>query len=111
LIDLLGVRLNGPRAAQLELAINLVVSDRNDDTWSLGVRHGTVHARHARRNPQATVEIRATLGAFSEFSSGSSSLADLLAGDAFEVTGDTALFEAFADCLETFEFGFEIVLP
>jgi len=111
LIDLMGVRLNGPRAAPLDLEINLVISDRDDDAWSFGVRHGVIHARHGERNAEATVEIRATLAAFSEFSSGSKPFEELLASDAFQATGDVGVLGTFVDCLDDFEFGFEIVLP
>jgi alkyl sulfatase BDS1-like metallo-beta-lactamase superfamily hydrolase len=111
LIDLIGVRLNGPRAAQLDLEINLVVSDRDDDAWSFGVRHGVVHARHAEGNSQATVHISSTIAAFSEFASGSKSLEELLASEDFRVTGDVTSLNTLVDSLDVFEFGFEIVLP
>jgi alkyl sulfatase BDS1-like metallo-beta-lactamase superfamily hydrolase len=113
LLDLIGVRLNGPRAVQLglELEINLVVSDRDEGTWSFGVRHGVVHARHAERNPQAVLEIRSTIAAFSEFCSGSKSLEELLESESLRVVGDPSPLHALADCLDVFEFGFEIVLP
>jgi alkyl sulfatase BDS1-like metallo-beta-lactamase superfamily hydrolase len=111
LIDLIGVRLNGPRAAQLDLEINLVVSDRDDDAWSFGVRQGVVHARHAEGNSQATVHISSTIAAFSEFASGSKSLEELLASEDFRVTGDVTSLNTLVDSLDVFEFGFEIVLP
>jgi len=111
LFDLLGVRINGPRAAQLDMEGTLVVSDRDRDTWSFGVHHGVLHARHGERSSKATIEIVATLVAFSEFASGSKSLDELLVEESFRASGDLASLRNLADCLDVFEFGFEIVLP
>jgi alkyl sulfatase BDS1-like metallo-beta-lactamase superfamily hydrolase len=110
LIDLLGVRLNGPRAALLEFDVNLVISDR-DDAWTFGVRHGALHARRGETNPRATVEVHSSMESFSEFCAGSSTLDELLGRDAFRVTGDVESLERFVEHLDTFDFGFEIVLP
>ena len=111
LIDLLGVRLNGPRAAHLNLDVNVVISDRDDDLWTFGARHGVIHARHGSRSAHATVEIVTTIDSFSAFASGSSGWEELMAGEHFHATGEVALLEEFMECLDNFEFGFEIVLP
>jgi len=111
LLDLLGVRLNGPLAAQLDVDVNVVVSDREDDLWTFGARHGVLHARHGARSERATIDISTTIELFSAFASGSRSLPELLESEGFQVRGDAALLGRFVECLEVFEFGFEIVLP
>lgn len=111
LFDLLGVRLNGPSAVGLRFEANVLISDRGDERWTFGVRHGVLHARRGARTAQATLEIESTIESFSGFASGSKSLDELVAGEGFHVNGEMALLRQLAECLETFEFGFEIVLP
>lgn len=111
LLDLIGVRLNGPRAVALAFEADLVILDRDDETWSFGVRHGVLHARRGARTHDATISLRTTLEAFSHFAAGDVALEQLLEDSSFEVTGDRELLQRFHECLDTFEFGFEVVLP
>ena len=57
------------------------------------------------------MEIVTTIDSFSAFASGSSGWEELMAGEHFHATGEVALLEEFMECLDNFEFGFEIVLP
>jgi len=45
------------------------------------------------------------------FRHGSKNFDELIAREDFEVTGDLARLRAFAENLDVFDFGFEIVLP
>jgi alkyl sulfatase BDS1-like metallo-beta-lactamase superfamily hydrolase len=110
LLDLVGVRLNGPRAAGFELEVELVIADRGDERWNFGVRHGVVHARRDARG-SGSVGVISSLASFAVFATGSKSIDELLAREDFEVTGDVAALRALVDLLDVFEFGFEIVLP
>jgi alkyl sulfatase BDS1-like metallo-beta-lactamase superfamily hydrolase len=111
LLDLLGVRLNGPRASRLNFDVNVVIDDRDGERWSFGVRHGVLHSRRGAMTDTAHVEIVATLESFSAFASGSREIDELMTLDSFRVTGDSSLLVALVECLDVFEFGFEIVLP
>jgi alkyl sulfatase BDS1-like metallo-beta-lactamase superfamily hydrolase len=110
LLDLIGVRLNGPRAADVELEVELVIADRGDERWSFGVRHGVLHARRDAR-VAGSVGVITSIAAFAIFATGSKSFDELLAREDFEVTGDATRLRAFANLLDVFEFGFEIVVP
>jgi alkyl sulfatase BDS1-like metallo-beta-lactamase superfamily hydrolase len=110
LLDLIGVRLNGPNSSAFEIEVDLVVADRGDERWSFGVRNGVLHARRNARS-SAPVGVITSIAAFAVFASGSRSFDELIARDDFEVTGDVARLRALADLLDVFEFGFEIVLP
>jgi alkyl sulfatase BDS1-like metallo-beta-lactamase superfamily hydrolase len=111
LFDMMGVRLNGPLAGALEFDANVVIGDRGGDVWSFGLRHGVIHSRHGVRNPSAVLEISATIESFSGFASGSKSLEELANAGDFHVVGDVQLLGELVRCLDTFEFGFEIVMP
>jgi len=111
LLDLLGVRLNGPRAAQFELEANLVITDRADEKWLLGVRHGVVHARRGDRYLDPGVEIDATLPALAQLVAGAKPLGEMIAEGGLLVTRGREVLEEFLGLLDVFDFGFEIVLP
>lgn len=110
LLDLIGVRLNGPRCADFEIEVELVVADRADERWSFGVRNGVLHARRDARTP-ASVGVIASIGAFAAFATGSQGIDQLVARDDFTVTGDALRLAGLIERLDVFEFGFEIVLP
>ncbi len=110
LLDLLGVRLNGPRCVDFEIEVELVVADRRDERWSFGVRNGVLHARRGART-SATVGVISSISAFAAFAAGAKSFDELIARDDFEVTGDVASLRGLVERLDVFEFGFEIVLP
>ncbi len=67
--------------------------------------------RHRETNPRARFEIRTTIAAFLEFSSGSRSLDDLLNVDSWQIVGDIASLANFVDYQDVFEFCLEIVMP
>jgi alkyl sulfatase BDS1-like metallo-beta-lactamase superfamily hydrolase len=110
LLDLIGVRLNGPRSADFGIEVELVIVDRGDERWSFGVRHGVLHARRDARIA-ASVGVISSIAAFAVLATGSQSFDDLMSRDDFEVTGDVAALREFVEQLDVFEFGFEIVLP
>jgi alkyl sulfatase BDS1-like metallo-beta-lactamase superfamily hydrolase len=110
LLDLIGVRLNGPRSVDFEVEIELVITDRGDERWGFGVRNGVLHARHDARN-SGSVGVISSIAAFAVFATGSQSFDDLLARDDFAVTGDVVRLRELVEKLDVFEFGFEIVVP
>jgi alkyl sulfatase BDS1-like metallo-beta-lactamase superfamily hydrolase len=110
LLDLIGVRLNGPRSVDFEVEIELVITDRGDERWGFGVRNGVVHARRDARN-SGSVGVISSIAAFAVFATGSQSFDDLLARDDFAVTGNVVRLRELVEKLDVFEFGFEIVVP
>jgi alkyl sulfatase BDS1-like metallo-beta-lactamase superfamily hydrolase len=110
LLDLIGVRLNGPKSADFEIEVELVVADRGDERWSFGVRSGVLHARRDART-NASVGVIASIAAFAVFATGSRSFDELIAREDFQATGDVSRLRELVDQLDVSEFGFEIVLP
>ena len=110
LLDLIGVRLNGPRSADFELEVELVVADRGDERWSFGVRNGVLHARQGARTA-APVGVITSIRALASFATGAETFDELIARDDFAVTGDVTALRGLVERLDVFEFGFEIVLP
>ena len=110
LADLIGVRLNGLGASTLDLRIDVALTDRKE-SLGIGLRAGVIHATPKGFGPRATHQIAASHAAFAAFAGGNEDLDTLISGSDFDVTGDLELFTAFANSLEVFSFGFEIVLP
>ncbi|MDE3009180.1 MAG: MBL fold metallo-hydrolase [Acidobacteriota bacterium] len=104
LFDVLGVRLNALLAGDLEFVARVDLSSP-DETWTFGVRHGVVHAR-AGAPAAPTLRLRAALRDFAAFVGGRDPDATLEV-----VEGDATLWTRFRDALDTFAFGFELVLP
>jgi alkyl sulfatase BDS1-like metallo-beta-lactamase superfamily hydrolase len=111
LLDLIGVRLNGPRAADFRIEVNLNIVDRSGEGWTFGVRHGVLHSRNEESHPRPDAVINSSLAAFAALASGSQTLEELVAQADFSLHGDRSLLVGFLSLLDVFEFGFEIVLP
>ena len=114
LLQYLGVRLNGPRAASVSLAFTIEVTDGAPDgsaeLFAVGLRHGALHHTRGRRHHDADVTVRTTKAAL--VAAVSAGRPDLLAGtEGVEVHGRVAALEEFADLLDTFELFFPIVTP
>ncbi|MGZ6931465.1 MAG: alkyl/aryl-sulfatase [Acidimicrobiia bacterium] len=107
LVDLMGVRLDGGRAAPL--VMNLSVTDR-DERGVVGVAHGALRFTPGRHDDAATVGLAIVHLALARLASGLVTLADLDPADA-TVTGDRAALERFLATLDTFDASFPIVTP
>jgi alkyl sulfatase BDS1-like metallo-beta-lactamase superfamily hydrolase len=110
LFDLLGVRLNGPRAASLFVDVDVLVTDR-EEMWALGVSHGALHATKGRRHGVADVTVSATHSALAALAAGHGNLDALEANGTLSVQGSRDAFVAILQVLDTLAFGFEVVLP
>jgi alkyl sulfatase BDS1-like metallo-beta-lactamase superfamily hydrolase len=110
LVDLLGVRLNGPRAAGLDVRIDVAVTDEGL-THALRVRRGTVSLREGRGHDVPDVTIRASRLALASLVAANRTLSDLEGAGEVEVSGDRGALEALIGALDNFSFGFEVVLP
>jgi alkyl sulfatase BDS1-like metallo-beta-lactamase superfamily hydrolase len=111
LLDLIGVRLNGPRAANFKIEVNLNVAGASGGAWTFGVRHGVLHARGGEAHPRPDVVIDCSIASFAALASSSQTLDELLDQTEFSLHGDRALLDELLNLLDVFDFGFEIVLP
>ena len=107
--DLIGVRLNAPRAQSHSLRFHLTITDRNEQ-WTFGSRNGVLQT-HVGHRDAADATISATFEAFSLFASKAETLSELSDQTGTSIAGDSAKLELFLSLLDYFTFGFEIVLP
>lgn len=117
LLDYLGVRLDGLRAAEHRWAIDVVVSDRSE-RWRVGVERGALHATRtadgesSRTGADATIELgHHALATLAFATHPVDVLVELEAAADAEVRGDRAALEALLRSLDHFTLGFPIVTP
>jgi len=110
LVDVLGIRLNAPAAGELTLAVDVVATD-SPARGALGVRCGVVSFTEGRGHQDPDVTIHTTHGAFASLVTGNRTLEQLEESGALRVEGDRAGLVAFVGALDSFSFGFEVVLP
>ncbi len=109
-LDYLGVRLNGPDAAGLELTIDLQVTDP-DSRWRVELRNAVLDYWEVESDHAADVTVHITRSGLNDIIMGSRDLASQRdTGDA-TVDGDVDGFERFLSLLDDFDFWFHIVMP
>jgi alkyl sulfatase BDS1-like metallo-beta-lactamase superfamily hydrolase len=110
LFDLIGVRLNGPAAADRHLRFNVTVTDRGE-TWHLGVENGALHSIRGRHLADVDASVDLTHAALVALAQGTATLDELRAQHGVTVEGDDQAVESLLGLLETFDFWFELVAP
>jgi alkyl sulfatase BDS1-like metallo-beta-lactamase superfamily hydrolase len=110
LFDLIGVRVNGPAAAEHHLRFNVTVTDR-DELWHVGLVHGALHALARRHLDIADAHLALDHATLAAIAQGAVDLADLRADGRLQIDGDADAVETFVGLLESFEFWFNLVTP
>jgi alkyl sulfatase BDS1-like metallo-beta-lactamase superfamily hydrolase len=115
-IDLLGVRLDGPAAAGHRLRIDLRVHGLHhhptgEEEHALTVRNGALSSRPGRHDPSADAAVEVDHDTLLAVLSGGSTLNEAEASGGLALGGDRGQFETFLGLLDTFHFWFPIVTP
>ncbi len=114
LLQFIGVRLNGPRAADFRLALSVEVTDGGSDggpeLFAVGVRHGALHHTAGRLHEAADLTIRTPKAPLvAAVSSGR--LETLADHPEARILGRVEALAELSDLLDTFELFFPIVTP
>jgi alkyl sulfatase BDS1-like metallo-beta-lactamase superfamily hydrolase len=110
ILDYLGVRLNGPRAAASTCTFQLVVTD-SGERFLLELGNGVLNHTQDAVVDHPTATISLTRAALVGIAMGQATVEDLVAGGAASIEGDAAAVEDFLGLLDTFEFWFNIATP
>ena len=108
LLDYLAIRLNGPKAADADLRIELRFTDTKEQ-YLLVVKHGVLNyfRDHKAAKPQTTVTVaRATLNAILD---GTTTAKDAIASGSLKIAGRAEALSEFISLLDTFAFCFNII--
>ncbi len=110
-LDFLGVRLNGPKAAQGgDIMLNLILPDV-DETVSINVENGAMNYSIGRVNDDAQATIEMDRSTLDSINLGQVNLEQAIANGDVKVTGDSAKFGEFLGLLDVFDVYFNIVTP
>ncbi len=105
LFDLLAVRLDGPRAADHPMRMNVTV---DGEPWLAEVSNGTLHARAGRHDADAPVHLTISRFDLARLAAGDTAVLD---EDGPVVDGDRSVLDGLLSRLDTFTMGFPIVTP
>lgn len=109
LFDYLGVRLNGPKAAGKNIALNVKFTDLNKE-YALIVENAVLHYEPVPvPNPNATLSM--TKATLDDIQLGNITLVDARKQNKLTVDGQEAAFTDFLGLLDTYNFWFNIVTP
>jgi alkyl sulfatase BDS1-like metallo-beta-lactamase superfamily hydrolase len=110
LFNFLGVRLNGPKAADARLTFNLVFTDTGEQAV-LELRHGSLNHSLGRTDPDADVTVTLTRTALDRVLLRETTLiAEAEAGE-ITVEPDTRPLTQLLELLDTFDIWFNIIEP
>jgi alkyl sulfatase BDS1-like metallo-beta-lactamase superfamily hydrolase len=109
LFDYFGVRLNGPKAAGKNMAINVDFTDLKQK-YALVIENGVLNwSKNQVAKPNAAVSL--TKATLDKIQLGEAKADDLIQSGDMKLTGSQADFDAFFGLLDTFPFWFNIVTP
>lgn len=111
LSDVIGVRLNGPKASSDYYRVALRATDRTEPELHFAIRGGVLSVLSRPDSEPADFSLSAPFAALAEFASGKLDLAGFRSVDGATFTGDSERFEEFLASFDQFTFGFELVLP
>lgn len=106
----LGVRLNGEKAGDINLALNWVFTD-TDEQVLLRLSGGALSHVIGRIDDDADTTITLTRGALNRFILGQSTLDDEAASGEISVSPDIAPLDTLLGLLDSFDLWFNIIEP
>lgn len=108
--DFLGVKLNGPQAADKYIVLDFSFTD-SGDRYRMTVENGVLNYHQGAGSTEATTRISLTRQGLVAFALLGRPPATLVGNGVMAVDGDMAPLEALASLLDRFEFWFDIVTP
>jgi alkyl sulfatase BDS1-like metallo-beta-lactamase superfamily hydrolase len=107
--DYFGVRLNGPKAAGKNLALNADFTDLKKQ-YALVIENGVLNwsPKHVAK-PAASISL--TKAALDKIQLGEAKAGDLIQSGEMKLTGSRESFDEFFGLLDTYPFWFDVVTP
>ncbi len=108
--DYLAIRLNGPKAAENPVSLNINLPDINEK-YLLQVKNGVLNYFPRRNSAQANTTIILNRSDFNRLVLGSSKLEELVESKKIHIEGNLEVLNQFLSLLDPFNFWFNIVEP
>jgi alkyl sulfatase BDS1-like metallo-beta-lactamase superfamily hydrolase len=110
LFDVLAIRIDGPRAGELQLSFNWVFTDTGEH-YLLRLSNGVLSQSPERQDPQANATVVVERAALDELFAGITPVAELLGAGRLRVEGDAAKLGELLGLLDEPDPSFAIVTP
>jgi len=110
LLDSLSVRLNGPKAGDRYIALNIEITDTKEH-FLLTVENAVLHHFPDKQDAKADASLSLTRGTFAGLVLGEATLEELIASGKVRASGNAAAVTELISMLDYFQFWFEIVMP
>lgn len=110
LLDSLSVRLNGPKAGDVTLSINLNISDTGE-CFLVRVVNGVFHSFDGKADADADQTVTLPRNVLVDIVLKEKLVADAIAADEAKAEGAKDALSSLVDLLDVFDFWFEIVMP
>ncbi len=108
--DQVAVRLNGPRAADKKIVLNLDVTDLREQ-YVLTVEHGVLNYAKGRQAADADVSVTLTRKALDAMLLGETTLPQMVAAGEVKIAGRQEVLGELQPLMDNYEFWFNIVTP
>ncbi len=108
--DFLGVRLNGPKAAELEYVFNVEFPDINEKA-ALYLDNGVLNYTIGKQEENADASVKITRAALDEINLGRAKFTEKVESGEASVEGNKEAWQNFLATIDTFPFWFNIVTP
>ena len=109
-LDYLAVRLNHPKAAGADIALNFILPDVNQ-TFTLTVTNGVMNYTTGRQNAGADATVTMNRSLLDDINLGQTRLVDAMQAGQVQVDGNQDKVVEFIGLLDSFDFWFNIVTP
>jgi alkyl sulfatase BDS1-like metallo-beta-lactamase superfamily hydrolase len=111
LLQALSVRLNGERAAGVDLAFHIGFNDGDGDSFEISVGNAVMHVRRNRRIDPAKAYVSCRRSDLVSLVFGMETLEARLANETVKIERDDGSFATFLGLLDRFDLWFPIVTP
>ncbi len=108
--DSMAVRLNGPKAGEKQMAINVIFTDL-DESHVLTIENGVLHHKKAAPDPEANATIKVTHELFVRMLSGLAGIKETIFSDSLETSGSRIDLVRFLMLFDKPDGLFPIVTP
>ncbi|MHC4107864.1 MAG: alkyl/aryl-sulfatase, partial [Planctomycetota bacterium] len=110
LFDAIAVRVNGPKAADLDVTLNWSFTDI-DERYAMSLANGVLNYSPGRHASDADSTIELTKTAYVHLVLGTAKIPELIGSGAVKIDGDPMAFAKLFGALDTYEFFWNIVTP
>jgi len=110
LFDFLAVRLNGPKAAEKKIVLNIDFTDLKEQ-YVLTVENGVLNYAHGKQNPKADASVKISKKTLNAIQLEEATIKQKIDSGEVKITGKKEAFVEFFALLDKFPFWFNIVTP